>query len=141
MNMLKKYFHKCDQNLVKSVSTLANVKTCQVCTDSGISTETSEKYFNQSVSPQSSKFLSILKLILNICIFTRQTQRPMANYLLIVFLMFQSKQMLFVIILQGFTHKAASVLFEFMNITGLKNNCALICTFWTMKLLSQVKVS
>lgn len=99
MNMLKKYFHKCDQNLVKSVSTLVNVKTCQVCTDSGISTETSEKYFNQSVSPQSSKFLSILKLILNICIFTRQTQRPMANYLLIVFLMFQSKQMLFVIIL------------------------------------------
>lgn len=42
MNMLKKYFHKCDQNLVKSVSTLVNVKTCQVCTDSGISTETSE---------------------------------------------------------------------------------------------------
>lgn len=54
INMLNEYHERCDRNLVKPVSTLANVKKVQNCIESYMGIDINEKDCNQSARLQNS---------------------------------------------------------------------------------------
>lgn len=54
INMLKEYHERCDRNLVKPVSALANVKKVQNCIESDMGIDINEKDCNQSARLQNS---------------------------------------------------------------------------------------